>query len=99
VKAVPLIIIASVLRSVAAARAAVLGTLLIGVSTTNLHAATFSDANWTGMAGYPGAEGPVYATVVDGSGNLYVGRRFTVVGDVFATNIANWNGTHWSSLR
>jgi len=93
VKAVPLIIIASVLRSVAAARAAVLGTLLIGVSTTNLHAATLSDANWTGMAGYPRAEGPVYATAVDGSGNLYV------VGDVFATNIANWNGTNWSSLR
>jgi hypothetical protein len=47
-------IITSVLRSVAAARAIVLAALLIGASTTNLCAATFSDDNWIGMNGYPG---------------------------------------------
>jgi hypothetical protein len=36
--------------------------------------------------------------VVDGSGNLYIGGKFTIVGDVFATNIAKWNGSSWSAL-
>src|SRR6266545_806870 len=91
-------IITSVLRSVAAARAVVLAALLIGASNTNLQAATFSDDNWTGMGGHPGANGPVSATVVDGSGNLYIGGGFTVVGDVFANSIAKWDGTNWSAL-
>src|SRR5438045_3327541 len=76
-----------------------LGTvLLLGAATANLHAATFSDDNWSSMGGYPGANGPVYATAVDASGNLYIGGGFTVVGDVFATNIAKWNGSSWSVL-
>ena len=42
---------------------------------------TFSDANWISMnGGIPGADGSVYAAVVDGSGNLYIGGSFTVVG-------------------
>src|SRR5262249_54105643 len=61
-------------------------------------AATFSDANWISLGGLPGANGPVYAAVVDGSGNLYIGGRFTVVGDTIATNIAKWNGCSWSAL-
>jgi trimeric autotransporter adhesin len=59
----------------------------------------FSDANWISMGGsLPGANGPVYATAVDGSGNLYIAGNFTVVGGILATNIAKWNGSNWSAL-
>src|SRR5262245_7059290 len=87
-------IITIVLRSVAV----VLGTILISAPSADLYAATFSDDNWTSMGGYPGVNDPVYATVVDGSGNLYIAGYFTIAGDVFATNIAKWNGTNWSAL-
>jgi hypothetical protein len=59
---------------------------------------TFSDANWVSMGGFPGANGPVAAAVTDDSGNLYVSGAFTLVGNTFATNIAEWNGTSWSPL-
>ena len=59
---------------------------------------TFSDANWVSMGGVPGANGTVNASVIDGSGNLYIGGEFTVVGSLFATNIAQWNGSSWSAL-
>jgi len=60
---------------------------------------TFSDANWISMGGIPGANGEeVYAAVLDGSGNLYIGGNFTLVGDVLANNIAKWNGSSWSTL-
>jgi len=36
--------------------------------------------------------------VVDGSGNLYIGGGFVVVGNVIANNIAKWNGSSWSAL-
>jgi hypothetical protein len=70
-----------------------LAALLVGALTTHLHAATFSDHNWTGMGGYPGANGPVNATVVDVSGSdLYVGGEFNYVGNANASYIARWNG-------
>ena len=56
-----------------------LGTaLLLGASTANLCAATFSDDQWTGMSRIPGANGvpgenDVRGAVVDGSGNPYIG--------------------------
>ncbi len=59
---------------------------------------TFSDANWISMGGIPGANGRVSAAAADGSGNLYIGGEFTLAGDVFATNIAKWNGSRWSAL-
>ena len=59
---------------------------------------TFSDANWMSMGGMAGANGPVYATVVDGSGNLYIGGAFSAVGNAYAANIAEWNGRTWSAL-
>ena len=40
----------------------------------------------------------MYAAVADGSGNLYIGGDFTVVGDVIANGIAKWNGSSWSAL-
>jgi hypothetical protein len=59
---------------------------------------TFSDANWISMGGIPGANSWTYAAAVDGSGNLYIGGSFIVVGNVIATNIARWNGSSWSAL-
>ncbi len=50
------------------------------------------------MGGIPGANGRVRATVIDGSGNLYIGGDFTAVGDVVANHIAKWNGRSWSVL-
>jgi hypothetical protein len=59
---------------------------------------TFSDANWVSMGSFPGANGAVEAAVVDGSGNLYIGGYFTVVGNAIANKIAEWNGSSWSPL-
>ena len=50
------------------------------------------------MGGLPGTDGLVYAAVVDGSGNLYIGGSFTVAGGVIANGIAKWNGSSWSAL-
>ncbi|MEK7684226.1 MAG: hypothetical protein AAB466_02260, partial [Verrucomicrobiota bacterium] len=57
-----------------------------------------SDANWVSLGGIPGANSTVYAAVTDGSGNLYVGGNFTVIGEVVANRIAKWNGSAWSAL-
>jgi hypothetical protein len=59
---------------------------------------TFSDANWVSMGGGPGVDATVYAAVVDGAGNLYIGGDFTVAGTVMASKVARWNGTNWSAL-
>lgn len=40
-----------------------------------------------------------YINVLERSGNLvYAGGSFSVVGDVYARNIAQWNGTEWQSV-
>jgi len=60
---------------------------------------TFSDANWSSMnPSIAGADSTVLAAVVDGSGNVYIGGAFTVVGDVIANYIAKWDGSSWSAL-
>jgi hypothetical protein len=59
---------------------------------------TFSDANWVSMGGVPGANYQVNAAVIDGSGNLYIGGNFTIVGNTIANYIAEWNGSSWSAL-
>jgi hypothetical protein len=60
---------------------------------------TFSDANWVSLGGVPGANGYIYAAVIDGSGNLYIGGEFfTAAGNILANNIAEWNGSSWSAL-
>jgi hypothetical protein len=60
---------------------------------------TFSDDNWISMnPSIPGANNSVFAAVVDGSGNLYIGGSFTVVGDVIANGVAKWNGSRWTAL-
>jgi hypothetical protein len=59
---------------------------------------TFSDANWVSLGGVPGADGFVFAAVIDGSGNLYIGGLFNAAGNTIANNIAQWNGSSWSAL-
>jgi hypothetical protein len=79
-------------------QARLLCAVALGMGTTVCSAATFSDANWISLGGILGANGYVYAAVVDGSGNLYIGGNFSIAGEVFATNIAKWNGSSWSAL-
>jgi hypothetical protein len=60
---------------------------------------TFSAADWVSLnPSMLGANGVVYAIAVDGSGNVYVGGEFTVIGTVVANHIAAWNGNAWSAL-
>src|SRR6202040_2795222 len=49
---------------------------------------TFSDANWVSVGGPTAAPIPVFAAATDGSGDLYVGGSFTVIGTVAANNVA-----------
>src|SRR5262245_17443706 len=72
--------------------------LALGMSSCLGLGPTFTDTNWISMGGIPGADGIVRAMVVDGSGNVYIGGDFTVVGDVVANGVAKWNGTNWSAL-
>ena len=59
---------------------------------------TFSDDNWGSIGGVSGANGAVRAMVLDGSGNLYIGGDFTMVGNVNASGVAKWDGSSWSAL-
>ena len=59
---------------------------------------TFSDANWTSLGGFQGVNEDVEVAVVDSSGNLYIGGTFTQVGNLGVANVAEWNGSFWSSL-
>ena len=47
------------------------------------------------MGSLRGTGGTVYAAIMDGSGNLYIGGQFTNTGSVLATNVAKWNGSGW----
>lgn len=42
--------------------------------------------------------GTIYAIVVDGSNNVYIGGNFTSVSGVTVSNIAMWNGKTWSTV-
>jgi len=58
----------------------------------------FSDENWISMGTLVGTNGDVYAAVVDGIGNLYIGGVFTVAGGAVANYVAKWDGSTWSPL-
>ncbi len=60
---------------------------------------TFSDSDWVSMnPGILGTDGTVYAMIMDGSSNLYVGGTFATAGAASASNIAKWDGVKWSAL-
>ena len=78
-----------------------LGAVVVGSLGFNVARAAqpnFTDANWMGMGGVPGADDEVVAAVADGSGNVYIGGRFEVVGSVLANRVAKWDGSRWSAL-
>jgi hypothetical protein len=60
---------------------------------------TISDADWVSLnPGLQGANVGVEATVVDSSGNVYVGGGFTFIGTMFANYVAKWDGSAWPAL-
>jgi hypothetical protein len=59
---------------------------------------TFSDENWVSMGWTGGPNSGVSAAVVDSDGNLYIGGRFGVIGDLVVNHVAKWDGNAWSSL-
>ena len=64
--------------------------------SASVQTATYS---WGSVgSGRNGTDGLIYAIAADGSGNVYVGGTFTLVGDIPASYIAKWNGTSWSTL-
>jgi trimeric autotransporter adhesin len=75
-------------------------TMAGGVPATNI--ARWNGSSWsalgTGISGV-GANtyGPYVSALAVGT-NLYAGGNFTRAGGVSATNIAQWNGSSWSSL-
>jgi hypothetical protein len=62
-------------------------------ATTN-----FTDANWVGIGGLPGANELVYATAADSNGNVYFGGAFWSIGGASITNLAKWDGAAWSAV-
>src|SRR5437016_9536958 len=81
------------------AKIKILAVLSLGLAGwTTFADPTFSDANWISMGGILGTSRFVDAAAVDGSGNLYIGGGFTIVGDVFANRVAKWNGSSWTAL-
>ena len=69
------------------------------VSNITKAASTITDADWTPMnfGEIYGTNGPVYASVYYKK-HLYIGGLFTAVGGILANNIAQWDGSSWSTL-
>lgn len=58
-----------------------------------------SAGDWSAPnSGIAGANGDVTVVAVAPNGDLYVGGRFTAIGDVVANHVARWDGSHWSAL-
>lgn len=56
---------------------------------------------WRPASGQPGANGPILALCVwdDGNGRaLYVGGTFSQIGGLPISNLARWDGRHWSAV-
>ncbi len=62
--------------------------------------AKWNGSTWSNLGSGMSGSGSVgvYALATDSSGNLYAGGGFTTAGGVMASNVAQWNGTAWSSL-
>jgi hypothetical protein len=58
---------------------------------------TVGDANWVAMNVLPGTDGEIKAIAIPGV-DIYIGGTFSVLGNIYAKNIAHWNGSEWSAL-
>jgi hypothetical protein len=56
------------------------------------------DEHWDYQFGLPGANGAVLAIAAQGNGTYIGGTLITTVGNILATNIAEWNGTAWAAV-
>src|SRR5258708_32873548 len=73
------------------------GTVLM-IGTRGRRAQAGTAENWISLNPSVRADGPVYGSGVDGSGNLYICGYFTAVGEAAANGLAKWDGTRWSPL-
>ncbi len=75
--------------------------LALGDGTTSAkNIAKWDGTNWSALGdGIGTGDNVVYALVINGT-NLYVGGKFSTLGDgaTSAKNIAKWDGTNWSAL-
>jgi hypothetical protein len=66
------------------------------------HIAKWDGNKWSnlesGVCVSSGKIADISAFAFDGKGNLFVGGAFDSAGGMFAKNIAQWNGTSWSTL-
>ena len=60
--------------------------------------AEITNDNWVSMGTSDGPNFPVEALAKDPTGNLYVGGRFTRIGDFLARSIGKWDGEKWCSI-
>ncbi len=70
-----------------------------GILNTNI--ARFDGTNWHSMGGgigYYNSQSSYVYTLELHNGQLYAGGIFTNAGNVFASNVAVWNGSTWSSV-
>jgi len=74
---------------------------LLAVATPLRTAVGQCPRQWVPESGLPGIDGAAYAMAVfddDGGDTLYVAGSFTIAGDIFAANIAKWDGSNWSAV-
>lgn len=80
----------------------VAGALQLVGRTQAVNIVRWTGSNWTAVADGIGAGDPQgygYIGAFAGIGtDLYVAGDFTKAGDISATNIARWNGTHWEAV-
>lgn len=67
-------------------------------SPSLLAAAHPDDIYWDERFNIGGAGGAIYTVAISGCQDVYIGGRFTFIGDIIANNIARWDGSQWHTL-
>lgn len=74
----------------------VLGGSFYASAANNLVIVDLATEQWSSLGGSP--DGPVRSLVVQANGDLAVGGSFATIGNAPANNLAQWNGSTWSSI-